>query len=125
MENRTKTYSIGEIAKLTSVSRRTVRFYVQLELIPPPLGVGRGNHYTDEHRELILKIRELQRDGVPLDQMCIALKGEPLEPAFEPERELVTRIKLYDGIWLEVAHGQKVPPSSILQKIVNLLKQVL
>jgi len=39
-------YSVGELADLGGVSRRTVRYYVQEGLLPTPLGVGRG----DAHR---------------------------------------------------------------------------
>ncbi|MBA2355458.1 MAG: MerR family DNA-binding transcriptional regulator, partial [Acidobacteria bacterium] len=38
-------YAIGDLAALGGVSRRTVRYYVQGGLIPPPEGLGRGNHY--------------------------------------------------------------------------------
>ena len=62
-------YSIGELAELTEVSRRTVHFYVQRRLIDAPLGRGRGRHYDDGHVRRIREVRALQRLGVPLAAM--------------------------------------------------------
>jgi len=36
----TKRFSVGELAELGGVSRRTVRYYVQEGLIPAPLGLA-------------------------------------------------------------------------------------
>ena len=62
-------YSIGELAELTGVSRRTVHFYVQRRLIDAPLGRGRGRHYDAGHVRQIREVRALQRLGVPLAAM--------------------------------------------------------
>ncbi len=63
-------YSIGELAEITGVSRRTVHFYVQRRLIDPPLGRGRGRHYDDRHVRQIRRVRELQRLGLPLAEIA-------------------------------------------------------
>ncbi|MBW1990539.1 MAG: MerR family transcriptional regulator [Deltaproteobacteria bacterium] len=104
------TYSIGELAELAKVSRRTVRFYVALGLISPPLGRGRGRHYTDQHLQEILTIRRLQARGVSLAELQVrrqqqgrlAWMAEP-PPAPLPAR-MVTRITLDEGVVLEFAH---------------------
>ena len=62
-------YSIGELAELTGVSRRTVHFYVQRRLIDAPLGRGRGRHYDERHVSQILEVRALQAMGMPLADM--------------------------------------------------------
>jgi len=64
-----RTYSIGSLADAAGVSRRTVRFYVQRDLLPPPVGLGRGALYTDEHLARLLQIKVWQQDGVPLDEI--------------------------------------------------------
>ncbi len=68
-------YRIGELAELTGVSRRTVRYYVQRGLIDPPLGRGRGAHYSERHRGQIQAVRAAQRAGAGLDE--IATGGGP------------------------------------------------
>ena len=96
-----KRYSISELAELTGISRRTVRYYVQRKLIPPPLGAGRGHFYTDAHVKRIGKIRNLQDLGFSLDEVESQLSGplpdlfgkvgaagsEPACPAAGPRKE--------------------------------------
>ena len=122
--NEIKKYSIGELAEITGISRRTVRFYVQRGLIPPPQGLGRGRHYTDEHLERILKIRTLQREGVFLEQVN-AMDEQPLEATVALERKLVTKIQLHPGVWLEFAHDVKIPSVHTLDKVRKILKPTI
>ena len=62
-------YAIGDLARLAGVSRRTVRYYVQEGLIPAPHGVGRGNHYGQEHLDQILLVKTMQESGRMLDEI--------------------------------------------------------
>jgi DNA-binding transcriptional MerR regulator len=70
------TYSIGELAEAAGVSRRTVRFYVQQGLLPAPEGLGRGAHYLAAHLGVLLRIKQMQLDGVPLGEIGGILAGE-------------------------------------------------
>ncbi len=56
-------YSIDELTRMTGINRRTVRYYVQRGLIPPPAGRGRGRHYGEEHLDGILRIQDQKRQG--------------------------------------------------------------
>jgi DNA-binding transcriptional MerR regulator len=67
--SKTHTYSIGSLADAAGVSRRTVHFYVQRQLLPPPEGLGRGALYTDEHLARLLEIKAWQEEGVPLEEI--------------------------------------------------------
>ncbi len=125
MEKRESKYSIGELAALTGVTRRTIRFYVQKGLLQAPSGLGRGKHYTDEHLEMILKIRELQRDGVRLDRMRQAVEGVAAVPAEDLERRLVTRVRIAEGIWLEFSNGENMPSPGKLMQLVENCRKVL
>jgi hypothetical protein len=72
-------YSIGELAERAGVSRRAVRFYVQRGLLPEPVGVGRGAHYTDEHLRRLKEVKELQLRGMSLLEIAggeIGVGGE-------------------------------------------------
>jgi hypothetical protein len=78
-------YSIGELAELTGVSRRTVHFYVQRRLIDPPLGRGRGRHYDAGHVRQIREVRALQRLGVPLAAMSEGARPGAVASAETPD----------------------------------------
>ncbi|MBP7864522.1 MAG: MerR family transcriptional regulator [Acidobacteria bacterium] len=125
MANENVTYSIEELAGAAGVSRRTVRFYVQRGLIPPPGGLGRGRHYTKAHLEAILRVRALQRDGVPLHAVPDRMEdgGDGLEGEV-PVPQLVTRVPLAEGVCLEFAHGC-LPGPARLRELVRAARRAL
>lgn len=159
MMNNEKTYSISELAALGDVSPRTVRYYVQLGILPPPAGRGLGGKYGPQHLERLLRVRELQREGVHLEQMAAFLDrpetkdmvcevsrrlvAEPRpglwcsvlrEPSPEPpasrhqaasRRQVVTRVEVAEGVWLEFAAGAGMPVGPRLERIVRLLRDNL
>lgn len=72
-DDETLRYSIQELADLGGVSRRTIRYYVRRKLLPTPTGTGRGKHYTQEHLDTLIRIRELQESGETLDAIATTL----------------------------------------------------
>ena len=44
-KNKAKKYTIEELSNLTGFSRRTIRYYIQENIIKPPSGRGRGGFY--------------------------------------------------------------------------------
>jgi DNA-binding transcriptional MerR regulator len=118
-------YAIGDLATLGGVSRRTVRYYVQEGLIPAPLGVGRGNHYTAEHLEHLLRVKALQESGQTLDEIRRTLAktnaARPADRAIEerPSRALWRRIALAPGVELHVASDVRLPSASKLQELAG------
>jgi DNA-binding transcriptional MerR regulator len=81
-----RTYTIGSLADTAGVSRRTVRFYVQRDLLPPPEGLGRSAHYSDEHLARLLEIKAWQEEGIPLDEIHGRLRREPSPGGPAPEK---------------------------------------
>lgn len=96
-------YGIAELAERGGVSRRTVRYYVQRGLIPPPTGVGRGKHYTEAHLEALVRVRELQEAGASLAEIPARAEGAvELSSAPEVEQTTWTRVAVGDGLELHV-----------------------
>ena len=62
-------YAIGDMAALAGTTPRTVRYYVAQGLLPAPIGVGPGAHYTDGHLARLRLIRRLQRQHQPLSEI--------------------------------------------------------
>jgi len=79
MSKRHLQLSIGELSEAAGVSRRTIRYYVQRGLIPPPMGAGRGHYYTAVHLERLRQIRSLQDDALSLEAIAARLDG-PAQP---------------------------------------------
>jgi DNA-binding transcriptional MerR regulator len=118
-------YAIGDLARLAGVSRRTVRYYVQEGLIPPPLGVGRGNHYGPEHLEQLLRVKALQEGGRTLDEIRRTGAGgdgtrgkvQPLAERVAVGRSLWRRLTLAPGVELHVEGNVRMPPPGRLQEL--------
>lgn len=101
------------------VSRRTVRYYVQEGLIPPPRGLGRAATYGRAHLERLLRVKELQERGLTLEEVRREVEPgrrpkEPREkdraaPAPRLARSLWTRIELLPGVELHLSSGRLAP----------------
>ena len=121
-------YSIGQLAELGSVSRRTVHFYVQQGLIDPPEGRGRGSYYTDRHLDQLQRVLALQREGLPLRRIQAMPEEAQLEAvAGVPGRELVMRIAVAPGVTLELALGlgSQMPDAEQLKELAQGCARVL
>lgn len=62
-----KRYTAEQLAALAGVSLRTVRYYVQEELIDRPLARGPGAHFTDTHLRQLKRCKLLQDWGFDLE----------------------------------------------------------
>jgi len=120
-------YAIGDLADLGGVSRRTVRYYVQEGLLPTPHGVGRGNHYSAEHLDQLLKVKSLQEAGRTLDEIRRELTKRPRRPALEaPDderaeplpRTVWRRLIVTPGVELNVAGNVRLPSPGRLEELV-------
>jgi DNA-binding transcriptional MerR regulator len=60
---------LSELSSLAGVSTRTVRYYIQQGLLPPPETRGPGAHYGPEHLHRIRLIKRLQREHLPLAEI--------------------------------------------------------
>jgi DNA-binding transcriptional MerR regulator len=125
MVKKNNKYSIGELVNLTGVTRRTVHYYSQRNLIPPPEGKGRGHHYNEEHVKAIQKIRALQSEGVTLDRIPEVLAGLTApDDEIEIVQKLTTRINIGEGVWIEFDHGTKIPPPSKIRELIRFYQKI-
>lgn len=120
-------YAIGDLAALGGVSRRTVRYYVHEGLIPPPLGLGRGNHYGADHLEHLLRVKAMQEAGKTLDEIRRALghtrsgrtTAQPVYEELPLPRSLWRRITLASGVELHIASTVRLPPPARLRALAD------
>jgi DNA-binding transcriptional MerR regulator len=62
-------YSISDLARLTGVSVRTIRYYLAQGLIPASGESGPGAHYGDGHLGRLRLVRRLQQQHLPLAEI--------------------------------------------------------
>lgn len=63
------TYDIQALIKQSGIPRRTVYFYIQQGILPPPHGAGLSAYYTDEHLLRLKLIPVLRGQGMRLDEI--------------------------------------------------------
>jgi DNA-binding transcriptional MerR regulator len=128
-------YGIEELADLGGVTRRTVRYYVQQGLLPPPLGLGRGRHYGEEHLERLLKVKALQEQGLPLSEVRRAVDGRgrsrradatsPAAAEMPPAlpRSAWARLELVPGVELNVSSAYRLPSPGRMRELAEWCRQ--
>ena len=100
-------HTIDELAHITGMPSRTIRFYNTQGLLPPPMMQGRVAYYNDEHVVVLTIIKELkEQQNLPLEtirqmltirakqgevQMNLALKQRLLRPLTSGQDIRLTR----------------------------------
>ncbi|HVY48379.1 MAG TPA: helix-turn-helix domain-containing protein [Minicystis sp.] len=73
------TYKIEELAREADVTPRTVRYYVQRGLLPPPDFRGSQTTYGPAHLLRLRIVKRLQQEHVPLDEIAARLAGAGID----------------------------------------------
>ncbi len=61
--------TVRQLADRLGVPPRRIRYYVQQNLLPPPVGRGRASYYTSEHYRLLQQILTLREVNLSLDEI--------------------------------------------------------
>jgi DNA-binding transcriptional MerR regulator len=136
-------YGVEELAELLNrevgdprdeVSRRTIRYFVQEGLLQEPYGLGRGKHYGPEHLQRLRDIRELQKQGLSLNEVRLRLV-RPSRPAVVARvaPSLVDpmpsspwrRVELLPGVELHVSGRYRAPSARRLEELAEWCRQSL
>ena len=120
-------YNIETLAKISGLTRRTIRYYIQRGLLDPPLGSGRGSYYTDDHLKRLKKIMKWSVQGVPIIHMKTMLSGKTPQITVDLPSGIKTTLEeqfsISDGIRLAFRPGQLLPED--LEKIRDYINKLL
>lgn len=144
---RTGKYTAEQLAECAGLPLRTVRYYVQEELIDAPLGLGRGSHFDDKHLDQLKRIKLLQASGFDLkairerggdveailnglhignmkqiEKLRTWLRGRDLRPG-ELDPDSAVRIPMADGVELLVDPDRELPSPKDLVEIALLIRK--
>jgi DNA-binding transcriptional MerR regulator len=70
-----KTFTLDELCTLTDLTKRTVRYYMQLGLVERPIGETRAAHCTSRHLDQLLRVKQLTEAGVSLERIREVMAG--------------------------------------------------
>lgn len=119
-------WRLEELSQRAGVPRRTIRYYIQLGLVPRPAGEKRGAVYGEAHLDRILEVRRLAQKGLSLLEIREALKRNAAGEAL-PERPLGSiemRAHVYLGPGIELVID-RTRSSLTTEEIAGLAKTVL
>lgn len=68
--------TIHELIEKSGFNRRTIYFYTQMELLPPPKGKGKNYEYSEEHLKRLQQIKKLQAMRYSLKEIRDILSGQ-------------------------------------------------
>lgn len=110
-----KFLQIGELAKMLSITTRTIRYYEEIGLIPPPDRLERGTRIYDKEGitrlKFILKLKEL---GLSLKEMKELAQIYKIHN--NPSRIMPRLLELLDG------HIQKI--DNKISKLASLRSDI-
>lgn len=66
---------IGQLAAASGVTRRTIRYYVAIGLLPPGEGIGPRRFFSEHHLHRLTVIRQLKDQFLPLDEIKRRMAG--------------------------------------------------
>lgn len=102
-----KTFSLDELCSLTDLSKRTVRYYMQIGLLSGPIGETRAAHYLADHLTTLLRIKALTESGISLERIREVL-AEGEEPLPKRRRkpgsvDVRSHVLIAEGIELQIS----------------------
>jgi len=99
-----KTFSLDELCTLTDLSKRTVRYYMQLGLVDRPIGETRAAHYVSRHLDQLLRVKQLTDAGVSLERIGEVMAGgdTPVPIRLRRPGSIEVRSHLYIAPGLEI-----------------------
>lgn len=105
-------HNLDDLATLTDLTLRTIRYYIQQGLVDRPIGEKRAAYYTARHVDQLLTIRKWQAAGVSLGRIREILQ-EPPSGLLPPPRprgpgtvEVWSHIVIADGVEITLEPGR-------------------
>lgn len=103
-------FSLDDLCTLTGLSKRTVRYYIQIGLVDRPAGETRAAHYTNTHVEQLVQVLKWTKAGVSLDRVReLMVGGEakiPPRPRGAGTVEVWSHFVVADGVEMTLEPGR-------------------
>lgn len=121
--------TVRQLADRLGVPPRRIRYYVQQNLLPPPIGRGRASYYTSEHYRRLQQILTLREVNLSLDEIRERL--EEMRPAKAAQVPAVPisrtwrRWQVIPGVELHARDDLDQHTLATVDVMITALRQVL
>lgn len=121
-----KDFTLDELCTLTGFGKRTIRYYIQIGLVPRPVGETRAAIYKTRHLEQLLTIKRLSGAGVSLDGIRAILDNGtnpiPAAPSRPGTIEVRSHLTIADGLELQInPQTIKLTPEQMHQLVNGIM----
>ena len=120
-------YTVDELAAASGVNPRTIRYYIQLELLDPPQGNTRAARYSDAHLSRLVAIKKLTDQGFSLERVAeiLAQPASAVPPAAKRQRpgevSVRTHVFLAPGVDLVIDPARASLSAAQLRRLAHAL----
>lgn len=81
---------ISELSSYTETSTTAIRYYLREGLLPQPLKTSKTMaYYTEEHLKVLLEIRRLKEEGLPIEAIKGIVRNEKANPLRGEEKNTI------------------------------------
>lgn len=121
-------YSIDELAALSGLSARTIRYYIAEGLMDRPEGEKRGAHYLPRHLEQLHQVRQWTEAGHSHEAIrSLRASGSP--PRLTQDERLPaeswTRLRLAEGVELHLQTARAGLSPAQVQALSHQLRDLI
>lgn len=116
--------NLSALAERSGVPGRTIRLYIAEGLLPGPLRAGRNAAYDAGHLATLERIKALQRTGLTLSQVRVALVEADSPPAL-PEPEAWRHYVLAPDVEVRVKEGASPWRAKLIREAIAELNMRL
>lgn len=137
MQNETR-YSIGEIAKLTGITVRTLQYYDNIGILPLEKESTNGRRYYKEsdlarlqqilfYKTLGLKIKDIKKllEKTVTEKQLIFVLGKQRDILYHKLNDLKSNITFVEASLESLKVNQSLPLGNLIQLIISLNKEAI
>ncbi len=122
-------FTLEDLCSLTDLSKRTVRYYMQIGLVDRPEGETKGAYYLTRHLDQLVQVKQLAQAGVNLERIKEVLDGAQAPvPARQPEPgdiAVKSHVHIAPGIELTIDPHLSGLTSEEIRKLVKSIVNVI
>ena len=122
-------FTLEDLCSLTDLSKRTVRYYMQIGLVDRPEGETRGAYYLTRHLDQLVQVKRLAQAGVNLERIKEVLDGAQAPvPARQPEPgdiAVKSHVHIAQGIELTIDPHRSGLTAEEIRKLVKSIVNVI
>lgn len=122
--------AMKDLAEMTGVSARSIRYYIQVGAVSPAAGKTRAARYSTKHVNEVAAVLGALRDGVPIAGMA-ANRARQRQPDAAgpgpdwPEKGKQVVFKLTSNVSLLTKPGLNAQEKRLVRRILGAAKDVL